>query len=336
MKRKFMALALAAAMTVSMTSAVFAADEIKSADDLEGKKIGVQLGTTGDTLATDIKDATVERYNKGNDAVLALKQGKVDCVVIDSEPAKKFVEKNDDLDIIEDVFDKEEYAICLSKDNADLTKEFNEALKELKDEGTLDSIRDNYIGDDAGKTPYESPKDADHSKGTLTMATNATFQPYEYYDGDNIVGIDADIAQAVCDKLGYELKIEDMEFDSIITAVQTGKADIGFAGMTVTEERIEAMFLSKPYLDNRQVVIVEEGSKIASVSDLAGKTVGLQKGSSAREAFDANPIASEVAQVVEYEDNVDAFLDLQAGRIDALLVDEVAGNYIIETYSKNQ
>ena len=82
MKRKFMALALAAAMTVSMTSAVFAADEIKSADDLEGKKIGVQLGTTGDADATEVKDATVERYNKGNDAVMALKQGKIDCVVI--------------------------------------------------------------------------------------------------------------------------------------------------------------------------------------------------------------------------------------------------------------
>mgnify|MGYP000573889925 FL=1 len=149
MKRKFMALALAAAMTVSMTSAVFAADEIKSADDLEGKKIGVQLGTTGDADATEVKDATVERYNKGNDAVMALKQGKIDCVVIDSEPAKKFVEKNDDLEIVEDIFDKEEYAICLSKDNADLTKEFNEALKELKDDGTLDSIRDNYIGDDS-------------------------------------------------------------------------------------------------------------------------------------------------------------------------------------------
>ena len=143
MKRKLMALALAAAMTVSMTSAVFAADEIKSADDLEGKKIGVQLGTTGDTIATDIKDATVERYNKGNDAVMALKQGKIDCVVIDSEPAKKFVEKNDDLQLIDNVFDKEEYAICISKDNTDLTKEFNDALKELEDEGTLDSIRDN-------------------------------------------------------------------------------------------------------------------------------------------------------------------------------------------------
>ena len=78
----------------------------------------------------------------------------------------------------------------------------------------------------------------------------------------------------------------------------------------------------------------KKAGKIESVSDLAGKTIGLQKGSSAREAFDANPIASEVKEVVEYEDNVEAFLDLQAGRIDALLVDEVAGNYIISTYGK--
>ena len=250
--------ALAAAMTVSMTSVVFAADEIKSADDLEGKKIGVQLGTTGDADATEVKDATVERYNKGNDAVMALKQGKIDCVVIDSEPAKKFVEKNDDLDIIEDVFDKEEYAICLSKDNADLTKEFNEALKELKDDGTLDSIRDNYIGDDAGKTPYETPKDADHSKGTLTMATNATFQPYEYYDGDNIVGIDVDIAQAICDKLGYDLKVEDMEFDAIVNAVKSGKANFGAAGMTVTEDRKKSIDFTDPYTTAEQVIIVQK------------------------------------------------------------------------------
>ena len=224
MKRKFMALALAAAVTVSMTSAVFAADEIKSADDLTGKKIGVQLGTTGDTIATDIKDATVERYNKG----------------------------------IDNVFDKEEYAICISKDNTDLTKEFNDALKELKDDGTLDSIRDNYIGDDAGKTPYETPKDADHSKGTLTMATNATFPPYEYYDGDNIVGIDVDIAQAICDKLGYDLKVEDMEFDAIVNAVKSGKADFGAAGMTVTEDRKKSIDFTDPYTTAEQVIIVQK------------------------------------------------------------------------------
>ena len=189
---------------------------------------------------------------------MALKQGKIDCVVIDSEPAKKFVEKNDDLEIVEYIFDKEEYAICLSKDNADLTKEFNEALKELKDDGTLDSIRDNYIGDDAGKTPYETPKDADHSKGTLTMATNATFQPYEYYDGDKIVGIDVDIAQAVCDKLGYELKVEDMEFDAIVNSVKSGKADFGAAGMTVTEDRKKSVDFTDPYTTAEQVVIVKK------------------------------------------------------------------------------
>ena len=256
MKRKFMALALAAAMTVSMTSAVFAADEIKSADDLTGKKIGVQLGTTGDTIATDIKDATVERYNKGNDAVMALKQGKIDCVVIDSEPAKKFVDKNDDLKLIDNVFDKEEYAICISKDNTDLTKEFNDALKELKDDGTLDSIRDNYIGDDAGQHPYTSPEGVDRSNGTLVMATNATFEPYEYYEDQKVVGIDPDIAQAVCDVLGYDLKIEDMEFDAIVNAVVSGKADFGAAGMTVTDERKLSVDFTDTYATASQVIIV--------------------------------------------------------------------------------
>ena len=83
--------------------------------------------------------------------------------------------------------------------------------------------------------------------GVLTMATNAYFPPYEYYEGEKIVGIDAEIAQAVADKLGLELKIEDMEFDSIITAVQTGKADMGLAGMTVTDERKQSVNFSDTY-----------------------------------------------------------------------------------------
>ena len=125
--------------------------------------------------------------------------------------------------------------------------------------------------DDAGKTPYETPKDADHSKGTLTMATNATFQPYEYYDGDNIVGIDADIAQAVCDKLGYELKIEDMEFDAIVNAVKSGKADFGAAGMTVTEDRATQVDFSDSYYTGVQVIIVTDDSDITEPDDLERK-----------------------------------------------------------------
>ena len=145
MKRKFMALALAAAMTVSMTSAVFAADEIKSADDLEGKKIGVQLGTTGDIYAGDIADATIERYNKGFEAVQALLQDKIDAVIIDREPAKVFVSQNEGLSIVDEEFTVEDYAIAISKDNEELLTKINEALAKLETSGKLQEIKDQYI-----------------------------------------------------------------------------------------------------------------------------------------------------------------------------------------------
>src|SRR5699024_2361560 len=98
--------------------------------------------------------------------------------------------------------------------------------------------------------------------------------------------------------------------------------------MTVTEERTKAMYLYKPYLNDRQVVIVEKGSGIESLDDLEGKTVGLQKGSSAEQALADSRIADKVGSVQIYDENVTAFMDLQNGRIDAFLVDEVAGNYI--------
>ena len=258
MKRKFMALALAAAMTVSMTSAVFAADEIKSVDDLTGKKIGVQLGTTGDIYAEDVKDAKVEKYNKGADAVQALKQGKIDAVIIDAEPAKVFVEKNDDLEILEEPFAEEEYAIAMKLDNTELQTAVNGALKELKADGTLDAIKANYVGENAGKNPYKSPDNVSRDKGTLVMATNAEFPPYESKENDKVVGIDADMMQAVCDKLGYELKIDDMAFDSIISAVQSGKADVGVAGMTVTPDREKNVLFSDTYTSSSQVIIVRK------------------------------------------------------------------------------
>ena len=235
------------------------ANTVHSVDDLPGKTIGVQLGTTGDIYASDYEaeGSTIERYNKGADAIQSLKQGKVDCVIIDEQPAKAFVEKNPELKILEEEFALEEYAICISKENTDLKEQINGALAQLKADGTLDSIIANYIGDDTkGKTPYESPADVDRSNGTLVMATNAAFEPYEFYKDQKIVGIDADMAQAVCDVLGMELKIEDMEFDSIINAVTSGKADVGVAGMTVTEDRLQNVDFSDSYTTATQVIIV--------------------------------------------------------------------------------
>ncbi len=273
MKKMFMML-LVAGMSLGLfacgssdassdASADASADAVTSFEDLIGGTIGVQLGTTGDIYVTDYEgeDGTkVERYNKGADAIQALLSGKIDAVVIDENPAKAFVAANEGLRILDEEFTEEEYAICVSKDNSDLTEAINGALAELEEEGTIDQIIANYIGDDtAGTCPYESPEDVDRSNGTLVMATNAQFEPYEYYDGSgNIVGIDAELAQAICDKLGYELEISDMEFDSIITAVQSGKADFGMAGMTVTEERQENIDFTNTYTTTKQVVIVAE------------------------------------------------------------------------------
>ncbi|MBR5356053.1 MAG: transporter substrate-binding domain-containing protein, partial [Lachnospiraceae bacterium] len=132
------------------------------------------------------------------------------------------------------------------------------ALAELKANGTMDKIIANYIGDKKGTCPYEKDANNTGANGTLIMATNAFFEPYEYYEDGKVVGIDAEMAQAVADVLGKSLMIEDMEFDSIIAAVQTGKADIGVAGMTVTEERLENIDFTDSYTTSTQVIVVRK------------------------------------------------------------------------------
>ena len=121
--RKAAAVLLATGMVFALTACggnKKVENTVNSIDDLEGKSIGVQLGTTGDIYASDYEGdeagTKIERYNKGTDAVQALKQGKIDCVIIDSQPAQAFVEKNDDLQILDEPFADEEYAICISKD----------------------------------------------------------------------------------------------------------------------------------------------------------------------------------------------------------------------------
>ena len=234
--------------------------EVSSVDDLKDLTIGVQTGTTGDSYASDAvaSDSQMKRYNKGADAIQALKTCKIDAVVIDSLPAQKFVDANDDLKIVENIWEPEEYAICLKKGNTELTEKMNAAIKALKEDGTLDKIMANYIGDDQGSYQYETPEGTEYTNGTLTMATNAEFEPWEYKEGDNIVGIDADMAKAICDKMGYDLKIDDMAFESILAAVSSGKAEFGAAGMTVTDERKESVDFTDTYANASQVVIVRK------------------------------------------------------------------------------
>ena len=139
--KKILSIVLTAAMLCTTALALSACGgssvkKVASIDDLKGAKIGVQLGTTGDIYASDYEKegSKIERFNKGADAVLALTQDKIDCVIIDNEPAKAFVAANEGLKILDEPFAEEDYAICIAKDNDDLTKKFNTALAELKEE----------------------------------------------------------------------------------------------------------------------------------------------------------------------------------------------------------
>ncbi|MDD6798788.1 MAG: ABC transporter substrate-binding protein/permease [Clostridia bacterium] len=249
---------------------------VTNVDELEGSRIGVQLGTTGDIYASDYEGdeagTIIERYNKGNDAVQALKQKKIDAVIIDEEPAKAFVSKNSDLKILDEEFTVEDYAICISKENTELKNQINDALRKLKADGTLDAIIKNYTGsdDEKGKTPYAA-KNIARPNGTIIVATNAAFPPYEYYSEGVMTGLDIDMMQAVCDTLGMTLKMEDMEFDSIIAAVQSGKATVGAAGLTVTEDRLKNIDFSDSYTTSKQVIIVKDPDAAASSTNLSEK-----------------------------------------------------------------
>ena len=164
-----------------------------------------------------------------------------------------------------------------------------------------------------GGKKFNNPKKGDE----LIMATNAYFEPYEYYEGDAVVGIDAEIAQAIADKMGMTLKIEDMEFDSIIAAVNSGKAHIGVAGMTVTEDRLENVDFSDSYTTATQVIIVQEGSEIAGADDLEGKKVGVQLGTT------GDICAADIkdVQLEQYNKGMDAVQALANGMIDAVIID---------------
>ena len=155
--------------------------------------------------------------------------------------------------------------------------------------------------------------------GKLTMATNATFPPYEMTtDTGAFEGIDVDTAQAIAEKLGLELQIDDMEFDAALLSVQQGKADIVMAGVTVTDERKAVMDFSDSYATGIQSIIIPEGSDIATPDDLAGKKIGTQRGTTGY-IYCSDDFGDE--NVVAYDSGLTAVQALNNGQVDAVVID---------------
>lgn len=197
-------------------------------------------------------------------------------------------------------------------------------------------------------------------ENVLVMATNAAFPPYEYVEGGDFAGIDVEIAQAIADKLGMELRIEDVEFGSIISGVAEGKYDIGMAGMTVTEKRKKSVSFSDTYATAIQVIIVKEGSSIASLDDIfvfddegnptdlkdADVKVGVQQDTTG-DSYSSDDITNwglnNVAEdgtvmndrIVRFKTGAEAVEALKTGKVDMVIIDnEPAKSFVAANEGK--
>lgn len=233
--------------------------------------------------------------------------------------------------ILETSYADEDYAICVAK-GSDLLDKINGALADLTADGTIQKVVDKYIsGIDSGLTFQQNTDGLPE----LKMATNAAFPPYEYYEGGKIVGIDAEVAAAIADKLGMKLVIEDMEFGAIIAAVTSGKVDMGMAGMTVSEERKQSVDFSTPYAKGIQSIIVMEGSPIKTVDDLysegATYVAGVQQDTTgdiyATDDFGEN-------RVQRYNKGADAVQALLTGKVDCVIIDNEPAKAFVEANNK--
>lgn len=261
--KKLIALLCAGVMAVCCFSGCSEKEAVKiaSAQDIidGGYSIAVQEGTTGDQLATEtFTNSKISRFKKAIDCGMDLKNGKVDAVVIDAMPAKKIVEQIDGLVILEEELSVEEYAIAVRKGDTEMLELVNSTLAEIEANSTYDAIYNAFIAEET--VPMDEREESTATE-EIVMGTNAEFEPFEYHnDANEVVGFDIEVAYEIADAAGKKLKIEDMNFDSLIPALQSGKVDFVIAGMTVTEERLQNVDFSDSYFNASQVIIVREDS----------------------------------------------------------------------------
>jgi len=167
-------------------------------------------------------------------------------------------------------------------------------------------------------------------RGYFVVGLDDTFAPMGFRnEQDELVGFDVDLAKEVASRLGLEVRFQPIDWDAKVLELDAKNIDVIWNGLTITEPRKLEMLFSQPYLANRQVVIVRGSSNIATLSDLSGKKVGVQIASAAEEAVSASAASTTFAQLVKYDNYATALFELRQGLVDAIVIDEIMGRYLI-------
>ncbi|WP_274968595.1 ABC transporter substrate-binding protein/permease [Succinimonas amylolytica] len=258
-------LTVLAVLTLPGCSSETETREITTVEDLCQARIGVQIGTTTELAINDYlkkhECPLAERFNSTPDAVAALNQGKLDAVLTDELPARRFVEDNPNLRLLDTPFQTESYAAILPKNQEDLLTKFNAIIDDMSREGVYDQLYDTFVN---GTGNFHYTPSTWEGQPELVIATSPDFPPYEFYKDGQITGIEMEMAAIIADRLHRPLKIESMEFDSIINAVSSGKVHAGFSGFSKTEERAKVINFTHDICTTRIMVIIPAAAAAAA------------------------------------------------------------------------
>lgn len=181
----------------------------------------------------------------------------------------------------------------------------------------------------------ESGLEGIKAKGKIVVGLDDTFAPMGFKDDKGeIVGFDIDLAREVAKHLGIEAEFKPSEWSGIVLELKSGNIDVVWNGMTITEERKKEIIFSNPYMNNSQIIVTLSNSPLNAKADLNGKVVGLQLGSSSFDAVSADELSKSLKELKKYDTNVEALMDLEAGRVEAVVIDEIVARYYIEQKEK--
>ena len=311
--------------------------KISSYKQLKGKTIGVKNGTASQSFLKDNQEKygyTIKTFDTSDLMNNSLDAGSIDAAMDDEPVVQYAIKQGKDYAINMDGEKVGSFAFAVKKGSQYeyLIDEFNEGLASMKEDGTYDAIMKKWLGEDISE--LESTGDAKAKatpvKDTYIIASDTSFAPFEYQDGNNTyTGFDMDLIKAIAKQQGFNIKINNIGFDAALNAVQSGQADGVIAGMTITDARKAIFNFSDPYYTTNIILAVKKGSSVKSYEDLSGKTVGAKNGTSSYTWLEEH--ADQYHYTLKAFDEASTLYDsLNSGSIDALMDDEAVLAYAIQ------
>ena len=315
------------------SASVSGQDTGSALDALNGKRIGVQTGTTFDEIVLEtLPDAKISYFNSYPDMAAALEANKIDAFPGDEPVIRLMAAENNKLTVLEERMDSFDFGIALPQTEAGekLLAEINAWLASMKENGELALLTQKWTDGPESEKTVPDYASFPAPKGVLTLATEASYAPMMYYRGTEVVGLEIDLIARFCEANGYGLKVVPMLFDGILPAIQSGKADLAAAGLTITEERKESVYFSDPYYTGGTVMAILKSkaaapaqqtasADIASLDDLANARIGVQTGTICGALVESR---LPNARVYYYNTVTDVLAALNAGKLDAGCMDE--------------